>query len=121
MADINFSDGREIGLSVKQGDTFGPWGLGFTQTGFDWSDSGGTSIKMQVRSKPLADPALIDVSPVPIYPTLGEMQISIEVSGALTGAIPAGKYYYDIEITRPDGSIRTVIYGQFVIEQDVTR
>lgn len=34
--------------------------------------------------------------------------------------IPAGKYYYDIQISKT-GSVKTVAYGMFVVEADITR
>ena len=34
---------------------------------------------------------------------------------------PAGRYFYDLEVRRPNGEIYTPIRGRFILEQDITR
>lgn len=39
---------------------------------------------------------------------------------AATMQIPAGYYAYDLQQTRPDGSVRTRLAGEFIITNDIT-
>lgn len=50
-------------------------------------------------------------------PTTG--RISFTPTPANTAEI--GKYFYDIQLTLPDGSIRTIVKSTFEITQDITK
>lgn len=32
-----------------------------------------------------------------------------------------GQFYYDIEMTKPDGKIKTIVEGNFILTQDITK
>lgn len=40
---------------------------------------------------------------------------------AITSAIKAGRYVYDLEVTEPGGGVKRLMEGAFVIKQEVTR
>jgi hypothetical protein len=35
--------------------------------------------------------------------------------------IDAGEYYFDFQLTKPDGTIHSTFYGDFIVESDITR
>lgn len=109
---------NSVDISTFKGDTLGPITVTFTQTGYDWT---GTTVKMQARKKKNQDPAVIDITPTPSYPSLGDVEVTIEVAAASMDTIAAGTYFYDMELTRPDSRVRTYLWGKIEIVQDVTR
>lgn len=36
-------------------------------------------------------------------------------------AIPVGNYFYDLQVTLPDGKKRTIAKGKYIVEQDITK
>ena len=50
-------------------------------------------------------------------PTAGQTRIHIT---DVQSTIDAASYYYDIQVKKSDGDIVTVMYGDFVVRQDVT-
>ena len=110
-----------VDMTCYKGDTLGPITVTFTQAAYDWSSGGGTTVKMQARKNKRQDPAVISITPTASYPGLGDVEITIEVAAATMDAIPAGSYFYDMEMLRPDGRTRTYLRGVLEILQDVTR
>jgi hypothetical protein len=35
--------------------------------------------------------------------------------------VPPGSYFYDIQITDPDGKVSTPLIGKFIVKQDITK
>jgi hypothetical protein len=35
--------------------------------------------------------------------------------------IDAGEYYFDYQLTKPDGDVHSTFYGYFIVEEDITR
>jgi hypothetical protein len=89
-------------------------------------DLTGVTAIMQVRQN-LIDrtlPALLELTTPEA--TLGGLVISDAANGQIqiqlinSVNIPSGGYFYDIQITFPDGSILTPIFGQWQILEEVT-
>ena len=51
--------------------------------------------------------------------SLGKIKISL--TPAQTAAINPGKYFYDIKLTKPDGTKIRVVEGQMTVKKAVTR
>jgi hypothetical protein len=51
----------------------------------------------------------------------GVANISYGLTAAQVLALGVGRWFYDIQITFPDGTVRTYIYGKLKIIQDVSR
>lgn len=47
--------------------------------------------------------------------------LRIQLSAAVTGALKAGRYVYDVEITASDNTVTRVIEGQIEVTPGVTR
>ncbi|NSW46216.1 MAG: BppU family phage baseplate upper protein [Bacteroidales bacterium] len=79
----------------------------------------GCQIRMHLRTNPLHDSkyelSTINGKIVIIDTINGIFEIPEQIID-----IPAGNYYYDIEITFPDGKVKTYINGRFEIVQDIT-
>ncbi|NCX55774.1 MAG: hypothetical protein EBW87_01035 [Burkholderiaceae bacterium] len=77
--------------------------------------------KMQVRQfKDTSEPAVLTLqSSSGITPLTNDGKVSIVATAAQTGSIPAGTYYYDIELTSGTYVIR-LVEGKFVVTPQVT-
>lgn len=102
-----------LNLQLWRGDT---WSQTFTltQDGDPYSLSG-ASAKIQIRKKPQSTDVilLIDGANCAISSNV------ITVSKLL--AIDAGEYYWDLQVTFSDGTVKTFLWGSFNVNQDVTR
>ena len=96
---------------------------------FIYQDSTGTAINLtgytaalQIRSLP-SDPtsflSLTSSSGIVITPATGKL--AVHATAAQTGAIDAGRYYYDLEITSPTAMITRLVQGQVQVSAQVTR
>lgn len=101
-----------------KGDTFE--GVQFTVTVNSVAlDLTGATIKMQVRKSPTS--AVIDT-----YTTTGgHLTITNAAGGIFTFdeqiiSLASAKYYYDIQITLADATVKTYISGYWTITQDIT-
>ena len=47
--------------------------------------------------------------------------VAVHATAAQTGAIIAGDYYYDLEITSPSGVVTRLVQGQALVNPQVTR
>jgi len=45
----------------------------------------------------------------------------IVVSAAVMAALAPGTYRYDVQVKKPDGSVKTIVEGMFAVKADVTR
>lgn len=80
----------------------------------------GAQIRMQVRQNAQADPVL-DLSTAG-----GEIAILDGENGTFRvgnyrNPSSAGSFVYDVEVTFPDGRVKTYFRGSYVIEGEVTR
>jgi hypothetical protein len=47
--------------------------------------------------------------------------VAVHATAVQTGAIGAGYYYYDVEITSPTNVVTRLVQGQILVSQQVTR
>jgi len=82
----------------------------------------GYTAKMQVRKSLDADSALLTLSTVSGI-TLGGAAgtIALEVSASKMSQVPAGTYYYDLELTDSAGKVTRLLQGKFTVVREVTR
>ena len=103
-----------------------PQGVTFDKT-FTWSNGGtavnltGYTAALQVRSAYDADTALISLtsgSGITLGGTAGT--IAVVISAAVTGAVDAGSYAWDLELYSGSTTTR-LLQGAFVVSGGVTR
>jgi hypothetical protein len=77
---------------------------------------------LQLRSLPESTTAVLSLatgSGITITGVAG--LVAIRATAAQTGAIIAGDYYYDLEITSPQGVVTRLVQGQALVNPQVTR
>lgn len=77
---------------------------------------------LQVRSLPESTTAVLSLttgSGITITGASG--LVAVHATAAQTGAIIAGDYYYDLEITSPQGIVTRLVQGQALVNPQVTR
>jgi hypothetical protein len=83
-------------------------------------DLSGSTILIQVRPTPTS--ASVEL-------TLSTANSSISIGGADTNQITlnkivdvaAGSYVYDMNVTFPSGEVKTYIWGNFIVQEDITK
>ena len=97
---------------------------------FTYEDSTGTPINLtgytaalQVRSDASSPTAVLSLSSPSsgITITGATGLVAVTASAAQTGAIDAGTYVYDLEITSSTGVVTRLVQGQIVVSPQVTR
>jgi hypothetical protein len=77
---------------------------------------------LQLRSLPESTTAVLSLatgSGITITGATG--LVAVRATAAQTGAIIAGDYYYDLEITSPSGVVTRLVQGQALVNPQVTR
>jgi hypothetical protein len=77
---------------------------------------------LQLRSLPESTTAVLSLatgSGITITGAAG--LVAVRATAAQTGAIIAGDYYYDLEITSPAGVVTRLVQGQALVNPQVTR
>lgn len=77
---------------------------------------------LQLRSLPESTTAVLSLttgSGITITGASG--LVAVHATAAQTGAIIAGDYYYDLEITSPQNIVTRLVQGQAVVNPQVTR
>lgn len=85
-------------------------------------DITGYTARMQLRSLPndtVAVLTLTDTSGITIDGPSGTL--AVRATAQQTGAIIAGPYYYDLEITSPLGVKTRIVQGELNVNAEVTR
>ena len=80
----------------------------------------GYTAKMQVRTYPDKDPVLTLQTGSGITALTNDGKIIITATAAQTGAIAAGNYVYDLELTSGSYVVR-IIQGRFTVSAQVTQ
>ena len=101
------------------------WFINFTyedSTGVPINLSG-YSAALQVRSEPSTATAVLSLSTPSsgITITGATGLVAVTASAAQTGAIDAGNYVYDLEITSGAGVVTRLVQGQIIVSPQVTR
>ena len=77
---------------------------------------------LQLRSLPQSATAVLSLttgSGITITGASG--LVAVHATAVQTGAIVAGDYYYDLEITSPSGVVTRLVQGQALVNPQVTR
>ena len=77
---------------------------------------------LQLRSLPESTTAVLSLttgSGITITGSTG--LVAVHATATQTGAIIAGDYYYDLEITSPQGVVTRLVQGQAIVNPQVTR
>lgn len=77
---------------------------------------------LQLRSLPESTTAVLSLatgSGITITGASG--LVAVHATAVQTGAIIAGDYYYDLEITSPQGVVTRLVQGQAIVNPQVTR
>ena len=77
---------------------------------------------LQLRSLPESTTAVLSLatgSGITITGASG--LVAVHATAAQTGGIIAGDYYYDLEITSPQGIVTRLVQGQAILNPQVTR
>src|SRR5210317_744965 len=83
-------------------------------------DLTGYSARGQLRSKKISDVVTATFVCTVINPENGVL--TMELANATTADIPAGLYYYDLELyTSGDYNVNRLLEGQATVSQEVTR
>ena len=109
-------------ITVKRGDTFAGVKFQYKQNGVP-IDLEGAIVLMQVREEPDSNTTIMQFSS-----EAGEIIIGGGDNNELTimpkiipSGAPARKCCYDVQITFPNGSVKTWVSGYFEILKDVSR
>ena len=77
---------------------------------------------LQVRSLPESTTAVLSLTTGSgITITVASGLVAVHATAAQTEAIIAGDYYYDLEVTSPQGIVTRLVQGQAIVNPQVTR
>lgn len=82
-------------------------------------DLSGSTILIQVRPKASSSEVSLELS-TPISISIGGVGHN-EITLNKIVDIEAGNYVYDMNITFPNGMVKTYIWGTFLVQEDITR
>lgn len=112
--------GRYNGFSFTQGDTFTTapvWKINSSPVNVtDYT------AKMSLRKSPNSSTSTFDFSTANGRIVTGGVdgKFTISASATNTATIPAGSYYYDLEVTSPAGVKTTLLSGVVMVAKQVT-
>lgn len=83
----------------------------------------GCTARMHVRKSAAAPAIILELTTANGGLILDEPAglITVNATDAQTGAIPDGKYVYDLEVVWPDTKVERVLMGSFTVRGEVTR
>lgn len=108
-----------------QGETFTTvvtWEIGPDADNMEPVDITGYTARMQLRKKyssPGADVSLTDEDGLELGGVAGT--VAVTIAAATTSAVAAAKYVYDLELEAPDGSVKRLLAGTFVLTPEVSK
>lgn len=77
---------------------------------------------LQLRSLPESTTAVLSLATGSGITITGPSGlVAVHATAVQTGAIIAGDYYYDLEITSPQGVVTRLVQGQAIVNPQVTR
>jgi hypothetical protein len=77
---------------------------------------------LQLRSLPESTTAVLSLATGSGITITGPSGlVAVHATAAQTGGIIAGDYYYDLEITSPQGIVTRLVQGQAILNPQVTR
>lgn len=83
----------------------------------------GFSARMQVRKTPSSSVVIDELSSLAPNPriTFASNVMRLTWTHEQTEKIPHGRYFYDLEVTAPNGQRSRLLEGAFIIRREVTR
>lgn len=105
-------------IVVTKGDTFN-FNFRVETDGVPWDLSTYTA-KMQVRRSALDTNTLIDLSTGSGITMTSVGHVNATASSSIMSQLPAGRWYYDFEVTSSAGEKTTLIAGRFIVKAEVT-
>lgn len=109
----------QIDYEHRQGDTWQPGTITCDVSGTVINFTGWTAT-MELRSAISNDVSLTLTSTPPVGITMTTLGVITLSMTAEQTKVLLGEYRYDLELTRPDGSIKTFTYGTITITKDTT-
>lgn len=82
-------------------------------------DLTGSIVEIQVRTRPNATSAVMTLTEADGITIGGEFFNQITINYPVT--INAGSYVYDLAVEFPNGNIKTYVWGNFIVYQDITQ
>jgi hypothetical protein len=122
MTKIDLSQAAKAQITCKRGDTFQLESMRF------WTDANktiplditGFDFEMDVKNR-AGELIVAFTSADFVISDTNRLDVIKSSSGMLVPASPLGQpYQYDLEMTDLSGVISTILYGDFIIEQDIT-
>ena len=105
-------------IVADQGATFN---LNFTidTDGTPWNLTGYT-FAMMVKESTASTSDYLDLPTDGTVTMNSSGEVSITVPAAKMTTIPAGRWYYDIELTAPNATVTRILEGRFIVNPQVT-
>jgi hypothetical protein len=105
-------------IVADQGATWN-WRFTVDTDGTPWNLTGYT-MAMMVKESTAVTTAYLDL-PDDGTVTLSSLGVvTITVSATKMATIPAGRWYYDLELTSPGGTVTRLLEGRFIVNAEVT-
>lgn len=116
----------QTNYSGIKGDTFGPFSFVYTRddSGFNLT---GTTLRSHMKDTVSAATISLDLA---TYWTMDvdpdsdgsnhKAKFTLQIGHLITETKEAKTYFYDLELTFPDGTRRTIIHGNLSLTQDTT-
>jgi len=82
-------------------------------------DLTGVTARLHLRTAPGAA-LTIEASSTNGRMTVGAGTVRMRIEAVDTALVTAGTYLYSLELTWPDGTVKTVVQGRVVVDEDVT-
>lgn len=105
-------------IVADQGATFN-FNFTIDTDGTPWNLTGYT-FAMMVKESTASTSAYLDLPTDGTVTMNSSGQVSITVPAAKTTTIPAGRWYYDIELTAPNTTVTRILEGRFIVNPQVT-
>jgi len=82
----------------------------------------GYSANMVVRNSPNSPSAIVTLSSANGRILVGttDGKFTLQLTATQTGALAAGQYVYDLEVTSPSGKVTRLLEGGFIVYEGVT-
>jgi hypothetical protein len=104
-------------ISLRQGDTYDE-----TYTVVDTLLTGYTAL-MQIRDSSGVVRVTCSSADATLLIAVGatDTVLTPVITAVQTAALNSGVYYYDLQVTAPNGSVKTLLAGTVTVDADVTR
>ena len=80
----------------------------------------GYSLAMMVKESTASTTAYLDLPTDGTVTLNSSGEVSITVTATKMGTLPAGRWYYDLELTSPSGTVTRLLEGRFIVNAEVT-